>query len=122
MDIINYNTTPSIDHNMLKQLNNMVGHNTTVLLIQQFLTYALQQLTALQQSLAIGDAETLRHQAHQFRGESLQMGANQLGAICERLETLAQQGQLDAAPTNLAKLKIELSRVQAAFTQVSRYD
>jgi HPt (histidine-containing phosphotransfer) domain-containing protein len=122
MDTIDYNTAPSIDHNMLKQLNNMVGHNTTVLLIQQFLAYALQQLTALQQSLAVGDAETLRYQAHQFKGESLQMGANQLGALCERLEMLAQQGKLEAAPPNLAKLKTELSRVETALTQTSRYD
>ncbi|HDN26030.1 MAG TPA: Hpt domain-containing protein [Thioploca sp.] len=111
-----------LDPQMLKHIEKIMGPEMTIMLIQQFMDYAPQQLAALQQSIAIGDTETLRQQAHQFKGESLQIGANQLSALCQKMETLAQKGQLEAASANCAKLETEWARVKAALTQVSRHE
>lgn len=111
-----------LDPQMLKHIEKIMGPEMTIMLIQQFMDYAPQQLAALQQSIAIGDTETLRQQAHQFKGESLQIGANQLSALCQKMETLAQKGQLETASASCAKLETEWARVKAALTQVSRHE
>lgn len=114
--------TSTLDPQMLKHIEKIMGTETTLLLIEQFLAYAPQQLTALQQSVVAGDSETLRQQAHQFKGESLQIGANLLSALCKEIEILAQEGQVETAFASLTKLETELERVKAALSQVGNYD
>ena len=111
-----------VDLKMLKHFEDIMGSEMTITLTEQFLTYTSQQLIAFQQSIAKGDSDTLRHQAHQLKGESLQIGANQLGALCEQLESLAQEGQLETAPANLAQIEIEWAKVKAVLSQEQNYD
>ena len=110
------NSTFPIDLKMLKRFEDIMGPEMAITLIEQFLTYASQQLVDLQQSITKGNSESLRHQAHQLKGESLQLGANQLGALCEQLEILAQEGQLETAPANLAQIETEWAKVKAALS------
>jgi HPt (histidine-containing phosphotransfer) domain-containing protein len=113
---------PALDHQMLKQLTNIIGRETTILLTQQFMVYAQEQLTVLRQLIATGDVSALPRKAHQLKGESLQVGATRLSALCQELEVLAQQGQLETLSVCLAKLEIEMLRVDAALAQVSDHE
>jgi len=106
----------------IKQVEKIMGPEMTRMLIQQFQAYGPQQIAALQQSLSDGDTESVRQQAHQLKGESLQIGANQLSSLCEKVERLAQQGKIEEAPANLAQIETEWAQVQAALTQVGSYD
>ncbi|HEW98348.1 MAG: hypothetical protein DRR16_09760 [Candidatus Parabeggiatoa sp. nov. 3] len=114
--------TPTLDIQMLAHLEKTVGHEIIQFVIQQFLEYAPQQLQALQNSLKNSDLETLSQQAHQFKGESLQIGANQLGSLCDQLENFAEAGQLEAASAHLVKLEPEILRLKAALSQVNNDD
>lgn len=106
----------------IKQIEKIMGPEMTRMLIQQFQAYVPQQIADLQHSLSKGDTESVRQQAHQLKGESLQIGANQLSCLCEKVERLAQKGQIEGAPANLAKIETEWARVQLALTQVCSYD
>lgn len=116
------NSASPIDHNMLKHFRDIMGPEMTITLTEQFVTYGSQQIVALQQSIAQANSETLRHQIHQLKGESLQIGANQLGALCEQLEILAQEGQLETAPAHLAQIETEWAKVKAVLSQEQNYD
>jgi HPt (histidine-containing phosphotransfer) domain-containing protein len=101
---------PALDHDTLKNLDKIIGYDMRVLLIQEFITYAPQQLATLQQIFNAGDTEALLHKVHQFKGECLQIGANQLGILCQNLETLAENDQLELMSATLDKLQTELAR------------
>jgi len=113
----------TIDFQMLKQFEKSIGSEIVLTLIEQFMDYVPQQLVALQQSVAIGNSEALRSQVHQFKGESLQIGANQLSNLCQQLEILAQEGQLETAPANITQIEQEWAKVKIVLThQVNHYD
>ncbi|HIE01008.1 MAG TPA: Hpt domain-containing protein [Thiotrichaceae bacterium] len=114
--------TPTLDLQMLAHLEKIIGHEMMPFLTQQFLEYASQQLQALQDSLKIEDIEAIRQQAHQFKGESLQIGANQLGVLCQQLESQAEAGQLESASAHLIKLKTEFLHLKKALSQVNNDD
>lgn len=117
MDTTN-SKTPPLDYQVLEDLEQSVGHEFKISFIQQFIEQVPLQLAALQQSVTTGDAESLRQKAHQLKGESLQIGANPLGQLCEMVEIIAQSGQLELAPTQLSQIESELKRVIVALTQV----
>lgn len=115
-------TSSPIDNNVIQALGEQLGHDITRRLVQEFLTYVPEQLAALQQGLITGDSDILRRKAHQLKGDSFQLGANQLGVLCEKLEFLAQGGHLETASATLAEIEIELARVITVLTQVSHND
>jgi histidine phosphotransfer protein HptB len=112
----------TFDLKMLKHLEKTVGHEMIQFMIEQFLAYAPQQLQHLQESIQMGECEILRQQAHQFKGESLQIGANRLGALCNQLEGLAEASQLEIASAHLLKLQNEWLHLKAVLKQVNNDD
>ncbi len=111
----NNTVAPTYDPETLKTLKKIVGAETTRLFIQQFIQSATEHLVNLQQWVATGNANELRRKAHQFKGESLQLGAMQLGILCEEMETLAQQGSLEKIPEILAQIKAEFAHFEATL-------
>jgi len=114
------NELSSVDMSMLKQINDLVGHNTMISIIQQFQAYSNQQRNILEMHSIQGDMNNLYHVAHQFKGESLQIGALKLGALCEQLELIIQEGQpTEVIAEILVKITREIERVNVVLTQVS---
>ena len=111
-----------VNFQILEQLYEVVGHEIQQVLIQQFLTYAPQQIEVLQQLVMQGDAEALRCKAHQFKGECAQLGACHLATLCKELEILAKANQLDFAAKCLTQLQREANRVNQVLTQVYHHD
>jgi hypothetical protein len=112
----NNTVAPTYDPETLKTLEKIVGAETTRLFIQQFIRSATEHLANLQQWVATGNANELRREAHQFKGESLQLGAMQLGILCEEMETLAQQDSLEKVPENLAQqIEAEFAHFKATL-------
>jgi HPt (histidine-containing phosphotransfer) domain-containing protein len=115
--------SPTMDFQILKKFENLMGPEVVLELIEQFLDYVPQQLAALQQSIATKNSETLRYQAHQLKGESLQIGANPLSELCQQLEMIAQNDQLESAPANLIQIEKEWSKLKITLThQVNHND
>ncbi|MDY6993981.1 MAG: response regulator [Pseudomonadota bacterium] len=113
---------PILDQQLLRQLNETMGQEIALLLVQQFMEYAPEQLVELRQMALAGDVVALRGKAHQLKGESLQMGAMQVGALCHQLETLTQAGQLNLILDCLAQLETAVIQANCALSQVSHND
>ena len=109
---------PSFEHCHLQHLEGIMGSEMTLLLVQQFLQQAPSQIQALQASLVSHDTENIRRQAHRFKGESLQIGAIRLGKLCEQIEFLAQQDDLETLPPYLAFLETELAQLTLMLNSV----
>jgi CheY-like chemotaxis protein/HPt (histidine-containing phosphotransfer) domain-containing protein len=114
--------TPSLDEQILKQLEEVMGREMTIQLAQTFMEYAPQQLITLQQLATNNERDRLRRKAHQLKGETSQLGATRMSEICKEIETLAQAGSQAVIITCLAKLQTELTHVREALTQVTHND
>jgi len=113
---------PTLDAHTIKQLQDVMGQEMTLCLLKHFINYAPQQLALLQQWLNHGDLENLRRQAHQFKGESLQLGATRVGTLCKQIENLALTGQLDALKICLATLQEELVQTSQLIIQENNHE
>jgi PAS domain S-box-containing protein len=84
-------------------------------LVEVFRADAEEQLTALANAIAAGDAAMLERAAHRLRGSSANLGALTLAARCDQLETLVKQGRLDGAAELLSLVQHELERAVRAL-------
>lgn len=114
--------TPSLDEQILKQLEEVMGREMTMQLAQNFIEHASQQLITLQQLATNAERDELRRKAHQFKGESSQLGATRMSEICKEIEILAPVGSTAAITAYLAQLQTELTHVREALTQVTHND
>lgn len=112
----------TLDRDNLKQLDKIIGVEATLLLIQQFQHYATQQLNTFHQLVQQDDMDALSHEAHRLKGESLQVGALQLSALCQVLETQAKIAKADEVAICLAQLEEEMIQVRQALAQVAAHD
>lgn len=106
-----------IDMDIVAELKDVMGDDFSVLL-ESFIRDGQQRVQALRQALASQDRETLRAQAHSFKGSSSNLGALQVCEQCLALETLAVEGNLADAPALLALLEANFKTAQAALESV----
>lgn len=114
----NHTALSSVDFRELEQLDHIMGSGTAELFAKRFAEYAPQQLAEMRQIFIKGDIENLRRKAHQFKGESLQIGATQLGMLCKELEQKVLAGQLDTVATDLDVIEMEIEHVRASLSRV----
>lgn len=92
-------------------------------LLAAFLLDSSERLQALYAALDQADAEALRRAAHSFKGSCSNLGATRLTALCEELETLAQDRRLAGAEGLLKLVEGEFEEVRERFLeQIRRYD
>ena len=84
-------------------------------LVQIYLDDSPKRLAEIEDSLARSDARRLTLAAHSLKGSSANFGANELRAMCERVEQLGRQGSLGAVPEQLPALQAEFAGVKAAL-------
>jgi len=80
-------------------------------IIEAFLEEAPRQVAAMREALAGSDAALLRRAAHTVKGAVRYFGAQQAFDRAARLETLAHDCELQAAPAAVEKLEEELARI-----------
>ena len=96
--------TAILDSDVVSELQDVMGQDFQVL-VDSFQRDGEQRLTALRAALAEQDTETLRCQAHSFKGSSGNLGAARVCQLCLQLESLATEGELDQVPTFLDSLE-----------------
>lgn len=102
--------TSSLDLKTIEGLHSIMGEGTYSLL-HQFAEYAPVQIQNLQTMLEQGDYDSLRHKAHQFKGESAQIGAIKLAHLCHDLEELAKEVKTTQITDCLHALQQEVEQV-----------
>jgi HPt (histidine-containing phosphotransfer) domain-containing protein len=81
-------------------------------IIEAFLEEAPRQVAAMHTALAGSDAALLRRAAHTVKGAVRYFGAQQAFELALRLESLAHDGQFQAAQLEAVKLEEELARIK----------
>jgi HPt (histidine-containing phosphotransfer) domain-containing protein len=109
--------TSPIDFAMLRHLEEIMGSEMSVILLQQFIEYLPEQCEQLIQAFERQDYEHLRYKSHQFRGECLQMGAVVIGQVCKELEDKAKTMQTKNIESCLKKLHYETQRAITVLEQ-----
>jgi len=107
--------TDIIDANVLSTLKESLGDDDEFLaeLIQTFLEDAPEQLAAIRDAMAGGDAEVVRRAAHSMKSNSASFGAMALSGLCKQLEDLGKEGDLEAAVA-------VVPQVEAAYAQAEQ--
>lgn len=95
----------------LAELKNIMEDDFT-LLVETFLTDSDMRITSLNKALSSRDSQLFAETAHSFKGSSLNVCATHLSELCQSLETIGRENQLEEA-TGV------LSRVQAEYELVS---
>ncbi|GAA5316914.1 MAG: Hpt domain-containing protein [Candidatus Pelagadaptatus aseana] len=85
------------------------------LLLQTFIDDALTRIPQLREQLDANNADELRRNAHSLKGSSGNVGAAGMTEICSRLESLANQSQLQEAGDIINAIEAEFGRVRSAL-------
>jgi CheY-like chemotaxis protein len=80
-------------------------------LLQNFVRSVQENIVILQSAIATNDILTILHLAHQIKGSSGNIGANQISQLAIQLEQLARQKNLAAAPALLIDIEKVLGQV-----------
>jgi signal transduction histidine kinase/CheY-like chemotaxis protein len=81
--------------------------DTTALagLLRRLSANAPGHVEAIVQAVAVDDTGRLREEAHQLKGVAANLGARDLAAVCEQLETHGRAGDIEGAVVPLAALR-----------------
>ncbi|NEQ26781.1 MAG: Hpt domain-containing protein, partial [Microcoleus sp. SIO2G3] len=108
---------PALDTQKLQALKNTVGGDTAFLtqLVDCYLEEALQQLQAMREAVAQGDASTLHKSAHSLKAISVSLGAVPLAQLCQALEVMGYRDRTLDASRLISQLNAEYERVKVAL-------
>jgi len=107
-----------IDYKIIKHLDEIMGCDMRKLLVQQYLDAAPERLTILQTYLQQKAEDQLYRQAHQLKGESLQIGAVYLGNLCKELEDVTKKGAFDQANYYIIQIEQEFTRLNKLLIEI----
>jgi HPt (histidine-containing phosphotransfer) domain-containing protein len=80
-----------------------------------FLDRTPARIKAMNDSLARGDAEALKREAHNLKSSSANLGALRLSGLCKDLEILGRLRDLQGAQELMKKTEEEYERVRKAL-------
>lgn len=85
-------------------------------LIALYLSDVPDLLTSIRTAISHRKADQLHQSAHKLKGNSKQIGASKLAALCQILETMGQQQHLDHAADLIACCDEEFARVRTLLS------
>jgi PAS domain S-box-containing protein len=110
-----------LDHDRLEHLRSLQDESQPTLvreLIDMFLAESAAHVGRLAEAVQSRDAAQLRALAHRFLSMTQNIGARRMSTLCETLEQLARQEQVDDAQRLLDDLVRERERVHDALAAV----
>ena len=103
----------------LEELREHANAGLVSRLVASFLIRAPGYLSALTDALERGNADAFAHAAHSLNGAAGNLGASAMGILCDELEVLGRDEQLQSAPPPLDRLHVEYAAVRAVLEEVS---
>jgi HPt (histidine-containing phosphotransfer) domain-containing protein len=109
--------TDPIDPAVFDALVEMTGGELDFVdeLIDTYLDDGAGQVAALRAALAASDVPALVRPAHSLKGSSFNLGAMELGALCQDLEQRGRSGAIDDAAARVASIAAGFDRVREAL-------
>lgn len=84
-------------------------------LIETFLSDSEDRIRQLQRALADTDADSVRRQAHSFKGSCNNIGAERLAELCLDLEERGREERLAGGEEQLAAVRQEFSQLRSTL-------
>ncbi|MBL4571208.1 MAG: Hpt domain-containing protein [Alcanivorax sp.] len=106
-----------LDDEVVSELQDVMGQDFQML-VDSFQRDGAQRLVALQAAHEASDQETLRRQAHSFKGSSGNLGAVRVFDLCMQLENLAREGELEQVSDLLTRLGDAFDQACDALRQI----
>lgn len=106
-----------LDKEVVSELQDVMGQDFQML-VDSFHRDGEQRLEALHSAFAAGDLETLRRQAHSFKGSSGNLGAVRVFDLCMQLESLAREGETGQVSDLLTRLRDAFDQACEALRQL----
>ena len=103
---------PAIDEKTFSELQEMMGADFVVELIDTYCDETPRLLGDLEQALERADADTFRRTAHSDKSSSASLGALPLAALARELEMLGKAGDLSTAAEGVELVKAAYARVE----------
>jgi PAS domain S-box-containing protein len=96
-----------------------VPDGTVQRLLTSYLDDGAQSLADLEAAVNCKDAAEVTSVAHAFKGAAVSIGATGVGTLCDSLEELSREEQLDLAPEVLARLRGEYDATRALLQHIA---
>ncbi|MEM9488252.1 MAG: Hpt domain-containing protein, partial [Myxococcota bacterium] len=106
---------PAIDQQTLSGIEAFHGDDVVKQLIALFCESTPEHLERLVASIRERDRSVVHFEAHYLKDSAAALGATAMRDLCARIESMAGQGELDAAAELAAQLTAEAERVTSAF-------
>ncbi|MEQ3778292.1 MAG: Hpt domain-containing protein [Alcanivorax sp.] len=106
-----------LDDEVVTELQDVMGQDFSML-VDSFKRDGEQRLHTLASAYTAGDQETLRRQAHSFKGSSGNLGAVRVFELCMQLESLAREGELGQVSDLLTRLRDAFDQACDALRQI----
>ncbi len=84
-------------------------------MLTMFLADAQERVSRLGEAVDAGDPDLVCELAHSLKGSSATFGTPALRGLCNRMEILAGEGDLGAAPELVRGLRLECDRVRTVL-------
>lgn len=88
-------------------------------LINTFVNDSEERIRNLQKALATRDQETVRRQAHSFKGSCNNLGAVRLAELCQVMEDGGREGKLDGLEHELVNIQQEFSQLKSILNTLT---
>ena len=101
-----------LDHKFIEKIREYGGKNALAEIVELYFADQVQLLDNIRQALAANDSARLRDRAHALKGCSINLGAVEIGSLCEKIERLSADGELREAAAMVDQLEFEASAVR----------
>lgn len=102
-----------LDQTVLAPLRELGGEQLVHKLLRTFVDHAPTRRRALEAATADRDLAGLEHVVHSLRSASAMLGATELSSLAGRLESLAEDGAMEALLAGLPELEAQLEQLVA---------
>ncbi|HEX5360549.1 MAG TPA: Hpt domain-containing protein [Fluviicoccus sp.] len=106
-----------LDALQLKELKEVLEDEFRVL-VETYLQDAVLRLQLIRKAFEAGDSDGGRQAAHSLKGASANLGANQLSAMCEKIEHAAKGGGIAACGELIDQVEAEFAQVRIELLQL----
>ena len=107
-----------IDLDVYRALEETVGDDFILEIVDAFLEEGAQFLADLESTLGTDDLEGFRRAAHSMKSNAATFGAMELSRMAKELEEMARGGGLDGARGKLSPLKLAFAQAAQALKDV----
>ena len=108
---LDLNADDHLDEAILSELLDIMEEDFPIL-IETYLEDAADKLQQIDAALLANDAHNLRELSHSVKGASSNVGALPLAKLCEGVEHLAKDGEVEKLAPLVPDIHIEFSAVQ----------